>query len=136
LSIPSDIRQFYLPIQPAVRQSVENVSYSEFTPDINLQKIIYCYWQLKTEKPLSQPFIYSVVADGCIDIFVELSNTGDSYVMGFCKRFVEFPLDNIFNYVGIRFLPTMFPQLFKINAKQLSNKFVNLAGLVHKLLNS
>lgn len=126
MQLNSDIRQFYFPIQPTVKQSVDHVIYSEFLPDIKLQNLIYCYWQLKTEKPLSKPFIYSVVADGCIDIFFELDNAKESYVMGFCKKFIEFPLDNTFNYIGIRFLPTMFPQLFKINAKEFSNKFVNL----------
>ena len=116
MKIPPDISQFYSLIQPTVKKSGENVLYSKFSPDINLQKFIYCYWQLKTEKPLSDPFIYSVVADGCIDIFFELGNAEVSYVMGFCKRYVEFPFGNTFNYISIRFLPTMFPQLFKINA--------------------
>ena len=50
----------------------------------------------------------------------------ENYVMGFCKRYVEFPLDNIFHYVGIRFFPTIFPMLFKINAKELNNRFERL----------
>jgi len=47
-------------------------------------------------------------------------------VMGFCKKYTEFPLDHSFNYIGIRFLPTMFSQLFKINAVDISNKFEHL----------
>jgi len=31
--------------------------------------------------------------------------------MGFCKKYTEFSIGHEFNYVGIRFLPTMFPQL-------------------------
>jgi AraC-like DNA-binding protein len=42
--------------------------------------------------------------------------------MDFCKKYTEFPLDNEFNYIGVRFLPTMFPQFFKVDAKSLSNK--------------
>ena len=112
----------YKPIQPTVKPSGENVTYAEFLPDIKLQDYIYCYWQLKTSKPLAAPFNYSVVADGCIDIFFDLNNPADSYVMGFCKKFTEFPLDSEFNYIGVRFLPTMFPQLFKVYAKALRNK--------------
>jgi AraC-like DNA-binding protein len=123
LTILSNIRQLYTPIQPTVKQSADNVTYCEFLPDIRLQNVLYCYWQLKTTETLSAQFNYRVVADGCIDIFFELNNPQENFVMGFCKKYTEFPLDNSFHYVGIRFLPTMFPQIFKVNAVELSNRF-------------
>jgi AraC-like DNA-binding protein len=132
LKISADIRQLYKPVQPTVKQSADNVTYSEYLPDPRLQDYIYCYWQLKTFTPLSAPFIYRVVADGCIDIFFELNNPQDNFVMGFCKKFTEFPLDNSFHYIGVRFLPTMFPQLFRINASELSNRFEQLCNIVPK----
>ena len=130
MKILADIRQLFKPIQPTIKQSADNVTYSEFLPDIRLQNYIYCYWQLKTTETLSEPFIYRVVADGCIDIFFELNNPKDNFVMGFCKKFTEFPLDNSFHYIGVRFLPTMFPQLFRINASELSNRFEQLGNVV------
>lgn len=42
--------------------------------------------------------------------------------MGFCRKFVQFPLGKEFDYIGIRFLPSAFPHLFGINAKKLSNQ--------------
>ncbi|MCF2505157.1 helix-turn-helix domain-containing protein [Dyadobacter sp. CY107] len=122
----ADIRQLYKPIQPTVKQSAKHVNYVEFLPDLRLQNYIYCYWQLQTSQTLDEPFHYRVVADGCIDIFFELTDPADSYVMGFCKKYTEFPLENTFNYVGVRFLPTMFPQLFRINAAELSNRYEQL----------
>lgn len=71
-----------------------------------------------------------MVADGCIDIYFELNDPQENYVMGFCKKFTEFPLDHTFNYVGVRFLPTMFPQLFKVNAIELSNRYEHLQNVV------
>ncbi len=133
MKLSADIRQLYKPIQPTVKQSADNVTYSELLPDIRLQNYIYCYWQLKTKKTLSEPFIYRVVADGCIDIFFELNNPKDNFVMGFCKKFTEFPLDNSFHYIGVRFLPTMFPQLFRINASELSNRFEQLGNVAPKV---
>ncbi len=53
--------------------------------------------------------------------------------MGFCKKFTEFPLDNSFHYIGVRFLPTMFPQLFSINAAEISNRFEQLDNVVPKV---
>lgn len=133
MKVSADIRQLYKPLQPTVKQSADNVTYSEFLPDIPLQKFIYCYWQLKTTQKLSEQFNYRVVTDGCIDIYFELANPKENYVMGFCKKFTEFPLDSSFNYVGVRFLPTMFPQLFRINALELSNRYEHLHSVVPHL---
>lgn len=133
MNISSEIRQLYKPLQPTVKQSADNVTYTEFLPEIRLQKFIYCYWQLKTTQKLTEQFNYRVVADGCIDIYFELDNPKENYVMGFCRKFTEFPLDNSFNYVGVRFLPTMFPQLFKINATELSNRYEHLHSVVPHL---
>lgn len=127
-----DIRQHYKPTQPTVRLSVENVSYQEVLPDFRLQNFIYCYWQFKTNKPLEEPFNHLIVADGCIDVYFELNKPQYSYVMGFCNQYTEFLLENTFNYVGIRFLPTMFTQLFKINSKELSNRFESLDNVIPK----
>jgi AraC-like DNA-binding protein len=133
LEVSTNIRQLYRPIQPTVKQSADYVNYIEFLPDHRLQNIIYCYWELKTTQPLTEAFVYRVVADGCIDIFFELNNPQDNFVMGFCKKFTEFPLDNFFHYLGVRFLPTMFPQLFKVNASELSNRFEQLSQVVPKI---
>ncbi|NGM64224.1 DUF6597 domain-containing transcriptional factor [Sphingobacterium sp. SGR-19] len=135
MNFTTEIRSLYKPVQPTVRQSADNVIYTEFLPDIKLQPFLYCYWQLKTTKELSEQFNYRVVADGCIDIYFELNNPQENYVMGFCKKFTEFPLDHTFNYVGLRFLPTMFPQIFRINAMELSNRYEHLQLVVPYLSN-
>ncbi|MEL6824118.1 MAG: DUF6597 domain-containing transcriptional factor, partial [Calditrichota bacterium] len=110
MEISSDIRNLYTPIQPTVKQTADRVSYREFLPDASLQSFIYCYWELKTSQPLKEAFNYRVVADGCIDIFFSLDKPTDNFVMGFCREYTEFELDSSFHYIGIRFLPTMFPQ--------------------------
>ena len=132
MEIAQHLKQLYHPFQPTITQSDDEVLYTEIMPALELQNIIYCYWQLKTKKKLTEPFIYRVVADGCIDIFFEHSKPEENYVMGFCKKFTEFPLENYFNYIGIRFLPTMFPQLFQINAVRLSNRFQELKNILPK----
>ena len=128
-----NLRKLYQPVQPTVHQWTPNVQYVEFLPHPKLQDCIYCYWQLKTTRKLSESFIYRVVADGCIDIYFELRNPDESFVMGFCKKSIEFHLEEEFNYVGIRFLPTMFPQLFEISALELSNRFEYLKLILPEL---
>lgn len=126
MNIPTNIMQCFTPIQPTVTRPADDVAYAQMAPDTRLQNLIYCYWQLKTHEKLSQPFEYRVVADGCIDIYFELDNPHENYVMGFSKTFTKFPLGMAFNYVGVRFLPTMFPQLFKMSAAELSNRYEHL----------
>lgn len=121
-----NIRSLYLPVQPGFKHPAEGVMYQEFLPDPRLQAYIYCYWQLHTKHPLTAPFHYRVIADGCMDVYFELQEPDKSYVMGFANSFVEFELAPSFNYVGIRFFPGMFPQLYKINAAELSNRAVSL----------
>ncbi|WP_462255200.1 AraC family transcriptional regulator [Ferruginibacter sp.] len=130
MKLPVNIRQLYNPIQPTIKQSADNVTYAEFLPHLQLEPYIYCYWELKTNQTLKEPFNYKVVADGCIDIFFELNNPQENFVMGFCKKYTAFPLNNSFHYIGVRFLPTMFPQIFNINASALSNRFEHLKIVV------
>lgn len=127
------IKTLYRPLQPTIGPSDNGVSYRELKPKQALSGIVYCFWQLRTIRPLEQQFIYRVVADGCIDIFFDMAGTGKSFIMGFCKKYTEFPLANFFNYVGIRFYPTMFPQLFHISAKELSNNVFELNRIVPEL---
>lgn len=122
----NSIRNFYTPQQPAVSNANNKLNYQEFLPHLKLQPYIYCYWELKTIEKLNTPFTYRVVTDGCIDIFFELKNPHENFVMGFCKKYTEFALEKAFHYIGVRFLPTMFPQIFKIDAALLSNKFQRL----------
>lgn len=116
------IRELFTPLQPTVTPHNLEVLYQDKAPSPALQDTIYCYWQLKTNAPLENEFVYRVVADGCIDIFFELHRPEENFVMGFCKKYTEFILDKNFHYIGIRFLPTMFTQLFSVPAFELSNR--------------
>lgn len=126
MNIVPNIRQHYTPVQPTVKEVGQNVAYAELSPEIVLQPFIHCYWELKTKERLTEQFTYKVVADGCIDIYFELNNAAENYVMGFCRQYTEFPLGHSFHYIGIRFLPTMFSQIFNVNAAELSDRFERL----------
>lgn len=99
-------------------------------PAGHLRPFIYCYWQLRTLRPLAETFAYRVVADGCIDIFFEPDNPACSYVMGFSSGYTSFPLPPQFNYAGVRFLPLAFPSFFGINAAEITNRFEELSQLL------
>jgi hypothetical protein len=126
-------RSLFRPLQPSVSAETQQVSYQEVWPELALQPYIYCYWELKTLATLQEPFYYRVVADGCIDVFFDLSQTSQNYIMGFSSTYTEFPLESNFHYIGIRFLPMAFPGIFQINAAELSNRFESLNLIVPSL---
>jgi AraC-like DNA-binding protein len=132
IAIP-DIRQRFQPVQPTVKDAAGQVTYSEQLPDMRLAPYIYCYWQLQTLQPLSTPFCYRVVADGCIDLFFDMQQPEENFVMGFSTAYTEFPLPPVFHYIGVRFLPAAFPLLFHVNASELTNRFEHLALVVPRL---
>ena len=119
------IRKYFRPNQPTISESETDIEYTEIQPDKTLENFVFCFWQLKTIKKLEQDFLYRVVSDGCVDIFFS-HQSNESFIMGFCKKFVEFPIGKEFDYIGIRFLPSAFPFLFNINAKILSNQTLEL----------
>lgn len=53
--------------------------------------------------------------------------------MGFSTTATEFELGNSFQYIGIRFLPSAFPFLFKVDAATLTNREENLGDVVPSL---
>lgn len=65
------IKEYYKPIQPTVSANDNEISYQERKPNKEIENFIYCFWQLKTQKPLNKDYNYRVVSDGCIDIFFD-----------------------------------------------------------------
>ena len=116
------IREYYKPIQPAVSVKDYGINYQETQPNKEIENFVYCFWQLKTQTKLAQDYVYRVVSDGCVDIFFNHKRPAENFVMGFCRKFVQFPIGKEFDYIGIRFLPSAFPHLFGVDAKTLSNQ--------------
>lgn len=129
------IKSYYKPIQPTVKAENGKVVYREISPEIEIENFVYCFWQLRTKTTLDQNFIYRVVSDGCIDIFFDHTQTSENFVMGFCRKYTEFYLDKSFDYIGIRFLPAVFPLLFEVNAKTLSDESHRLNEILPELSN-
>lgn len=116
------LRTLFMPVQPTVTHSADKVLYNEVLPSQALSGLVYCYWQLESLAPFTEPFCYRVVADGCIDVFVEKGKGHEQYVMGLSTNCTEFQLEQSFCYYGVRFLPAVFPLLFGVNAALLTNR--------------
>ena len=96
--------------------------YREIFPHPILEDFIYCYWELQATSPLKNSFSYRVVSDGCIDILFECSKPNDIFITGFSQQYLEYSIGCRFHYIGIRFLPIGFPQLYGIPASEFTNQ--------------
>lgn len=121
LTLP-DIRRLFHPRQPSLRHAGNGVRYTELPPHPALSAFIYCYWELYTTRPLNGPFSYRVVADGCMDIFIDATNPEEAWLAGFSASYSEFALETEFYYTGVRFLPSAFPLLFGISASEMTDR--------------
>lgn len=130
---PISLRNHYHPIQPSVSPCETDIAYHECAPSTETENLVYCFWQLKTLKPLADDYLYRVVSDGCIDVFFDRNRPSDTFVMGFCRKFVEFPIGKEFDYIGVRFFPSAFPHLFGVHAQALSNQSQELHNVAPEL---
>lgn len=123
----NQIWQWYQPVQPDWTAH-EGVTYDEVKPHPVLRHAIACYWKLEAT-PSAEPVTYRVIADGCIDVFFDLQDPASAFVMGFCDAYTTFPLATPFRYVGVRFLPTMFPLFYRTPAGTLTGRVEPLADV-------
>lgn len=120
--------KIYVPIQPLSHKS--GIYYVQFVPHLQLQEYIYYYWQLKTTQVLPTPFVHNVVADGCMDIFFDVNQPSQSFVMGLASHHTQFVLPPDFHYIGVRFRPAAFPRLFRMQASELTNQDLHLSTVL------
>lgn len=99
-----------MPVQTGIPREISKlVDYREFTPtDVSINRIVYCFWVLKTKTLKSQSFDYLVLPDGCIDIVFDISKTPEyegALIMtpSTVAQTVQIRSDSM--YVGIRLHP-------------------------------
>jgi Helix-turn-helix domain len=123
----------YQPLQPYVNAGSGLVRYRELPPAPSLRPYLACYWRLQSTESLEQPFQYLAVADACIDVLIETSDVEQGFLIGMQAQFTNFDLGRRFDYLGIRFLPTAFTQLYNVAACELSNRSFGLAEVAPEL---
>lgn len=121
----SALRSIYTPVQPSAMHS-NDAWYVEMPPHAALDGLVYCYWQLRSRKPLAENYSYRVAADGCTDLYFEASAPQQIEVTGFAASSSVFEIGREFQYFGIRFYPSAFTQLTGIPAAELAGRSVSL----------
>jgi hypothetical protein len=98
--------QRYTPLQHGIPDAQRHVVYyQERAPKGAMRDIIHCYWVLKTQKTLTEDFVYTVMPDACIDIVFDTTKRSLPIIMTPHLQVDTINLGTSFYYAGIRFKP-------------------------------
>lgn len=92
----------YSPVQPGIDNSFKDDVFYREALSLRYSKIVYCYWELKSERTLESDFVYEVLPDGCVDVVFESSVPDSGIVMTPASKTERINLGKTFHYVGIR----------------------------------
>lgn len=105
----------YRPIQPPQLQPSllgTHYRYQEYAPRVQLQHIVACYWSSTFEieqdsfsNPNSNPPLYRIIPDGCVDIIFDLDASSVSqgaFVSALMPTYEVFTPTQNMNFLGIR----------------------------------
>ena len=115
--------KLYRPLQMAIRPSDHSeVVYREYPPARVLQNFVYCYWMIQTKVQDSGPFLYHIMADGCVDLLLNCSNGDPLKLAGTAERSGFVAIKAQTEYFGIRFFPGCIHYFLRISAKEIANQ--------------
>ncbi|MCP4552958.1 MAG: AraC family transcriptional regulator, partial [Bacteroidetes bacterium] len=116
--------KLYRPLQVAIRPGdYSEIFYREYSPAQSLKSYIYCYYMVQT-KILSKPYLYRIMADGCVDLFLNCSNDEPLTLAGLVDKVNYIPINEDAEYFGIRFFPGCIHYFFQVSAKEIANQAI------------
>lgn len=95
----------YTPVQDGIEKTMQSVRYAEAEPPSDLAGLVHCFWELKTDTPLTEDFQLHAVPDACVDIMFNEIDTTIAGVTALRTTYEVLNLGKEFHYVGIQFLP-------------------------------
>lgn len=110
----------YDPIQDGIEKTTHSVNYKVEAPPEQLPGLVHCYWELKTERPLSEDFYLHAMPDACVNILFNQVDADIAGVTALRTKFEVLNLGKSFHYVGIELLPGV----WQGDPNEISDQFV------------
>jgi AraC-like DNA-binding protein len=110
----------YDPIQDGVDRTVRAVRYTIDKPPAHLSSLVHCYWELKTEHPLTEDFKLHAMPDACVNILFNQIETDIAGVTALRTKHEVLNLGRSFHYVGMQLLPGV----WQGNPHEIADQFV------------
>jgi AraC-like DNA-binding protein len=110
----------YTPIRDGVEKTARSVRYTVEHPPEHLSGLVHCYWELKTERTLTEGFCLHAVPDACVNILFNQLDTDIAGVTALRTKYEVLNLGRSFHYVGIELLPGVWHG----NPNEIADQFV------------
>jgi AraC-like DNA-binding protein len=110
----------YNPIRDGIDKTVRSVRYTEAKPPSQLSGLVHCFWELKTERALSEDFCLHALPDACVNILFNQADTNIAGVTALRTTSEVLNLGMAFHYVGIQF----FPGVWQGKQEEIADRFV------------
>lgn len=113
----------YTPLPDGIEKSAQYVQYTEAKPPHDLDKLMHCFWELKTIAPLTEDFHLHAVPDACADVMFNELDTNIAGVTALRTTYEVLNLGKEFHYVGVQFLPGA----WQGSRNEIANKYIGSA---------
>lgn len=115
--------KIYQPLQASIRPGDHSAAvYREYLPVRALQPYVYCYWMIRTTAGNSEPLLYHIMTDGCVDLLLNCSSGEPLILAGTAEKSGAVAITAGTEYFGIRFFPGCVHYFFQVSAKEIANQ--------------
>ena len=111
----------YNPVKDGIEKTARSVRYTEALPPADLAALVHCFWELKTDMPLTDDFHLHVLPDACVNILFNMRDTKIAAVTALQAKYEVLNLGKSFNYVGAQLLPGV----WRGNRDELFDRYVD-----------
>lgn len=95
----------YDPVKDGVAKTVELVVYTEAPPPPALVDFVHCFWELRTERDLTEDFTLHAMPDACVNLLFDQHDTCIAGVTQLHTTHTTLELGRSFHYAGIQLFP-------------------------------
>jgi AraC-like DNA-binding protein len=98
-------RPAYDPVSDGFSRRDSAVRYTEAPPPAHLADVAHVFWELRTQVPLEQDFLYHALPDACVNLLLNLRETAIAGVTALHTEATVLNLGTAFQYVGVQLFP-------------------------------
>ena len=95
----------YDPVKDGIPKSTDGVSYIEVPPPRELDTLVHCFWEMRTEAELDDDFTLHAMPDACVNLLFDQVDPRIAGVTLLHTTHTTLDLGRSFHYAGIQFFP-------------------------------
>ena len=105
----------------------KSILYKEYV-DATVRNHIMCIWSMKSYQTLDKPINNVILPDACIDLIVDFSSKNIIFTAT-SKATINMPLENDVDFMGIRFRPSVFYNIFGVDSSTIIDNQIPYAQI-------